>query len=256
MELLRRAPESCQHVTTAAAATRAAYRVFATVATPTGGDNSDRIAALRKAARSKIAETDAAARAKPVQYSTSVRGVRHVVAVGSGKGGVGKSTVAVNLALGLSALGLRCGLLDADIHGPSIPRLMNLQVQPFLPDTPRRPQLRRGSVVCCAGPSLQLLVSKPLTHATRPQGRPEVGPDHRLVPLENYGLQVMSIGFLLPAEDPDTPVVWRSMMVNKALQQLLHEVAWRDLDVLVVDLPPGGSFPWCQHSIHQCTRLF
>ncbi len=121
--------------------------------------------------------------------------VRNVIAVASGKGGVGKSTVAVNLALALSADGARVGLLDADIYGPSQPHMVGLVgEQPTSED----------------GKTMQ--------------------------PLEALGLQVMSIGFLI---DPDTPMVWRGPMVTSALNQLLHQTEWRDLDYLIVDMPPG-----------------
>ena len=123
-----------------------------------------------------------------------VPGVRHIVAVASGKGGVGKSTTAVNLALGLRANGQRVGLLDADIYGPSMPRMMDISGRPTSPD----------------GKTLR--------------------------PMENYGVRVMSMGFLV-AED--TPMIWRGPMVQSALQQMLRDVDWGELDVLVVDMPPG-----------------
>ena len=121
-------------------------------------------------------------------------GVGAIIAVASGKGGVGKSTCAVNLALALKANGLRVGILDADIYGPSLPRLMHLS------------------------------------------GRPEVIGGRTLKPMEAYGIKVMSMGFLVEEE---TPMIWRGPMVVSALQQMLREVAWGDLDVLVVDMPPG-----------------
>jgi ATP-binding protein involved in chromosome partitioning len=124
-----------------------------------------------------------------------VPGVRAIVAVASGKGGVGKSTVAANLALGLKANGLRVGVLDADIYGPSMPRMLGISNQ--------RPQSRDGKT---------------------------------LQPLENYGLRVMSMGFLV-AED--TPMIWRGPMVMSALQQMLREVDWGELDIMIVDMPPG-----------------
>ncbi len=122
-----------------------------------------------------------------------VPGVKAIIAVASGKGGVGKSTTAVNLAVGLQRLGMQAGILDADIYGPSIPRLLGLNA---------RPQTR----------------------------------DNVLIPMDGFGLKAMSIGFLI-AED--TPVIWRGPMVIKALAQLLHDVDWQPLDVLVVDMPPG-----------------
>ena len=125
----------------------------------------------------------------------AIPGVKSIIAVASGKGGVGKSTTAVNFALALSARGLKVGILDADIYGPSVPKLMGLSGE-----------------------------------------QPEVGEDRRLVPLENYGLKVMSIGFLV---DEETPMIWRAPMAVSALTQMLRESTWGDLDVLVVDLPPG-----------------
>ncbi|KKY14864.1 putative nucleotide binding [Phaeomoniella chlamydospora] len=123
--------------------------------------------------------------------------VLKTIAVSSAKGGVGKSTVSVNLALSFSRLGLRTGILDTDIFGPSIPTLLNL-------------------------------------HDSEP---PELSTSNQLLPLQNYGLKSMSMGYLLPSEQ--APVAWRGLMVMKALQQLLHEVEWGGLDVLVLDLPPG-----------------
>jgi len=123
-----------------------------------------------------------------------VPGVKSIVAVASGKGGVGKSTTAVNLALGLAAGGHRVGVLDADIYGPSQPRMMGIS------------------------------------------GRPTSHDGKTLEPMQNYGVKVMSMGFLV-AED--TPMIWRGPMVMSALQQMLRDVNWGELDVLVVDLPPG-----------------
>jgi ATP-binding protein involved in chromosome partitioning len=120
--------------------------------------------------------------------------VRNIIAVASGKGGVGKSTTAVNLALALAAEGAAVGLLDADIYGPSQPMMMGLS------------------------------------------GKPESHDGKTMEPLENYGVQVASIGFMI---DPDQPMVWRGPMVTQALQQLLELTNWRDLDYLVVDMPPG-----------------
>jgi ATP-binding protein involved in chromosome partitioning len=123
-----------------------------------------------------------------------VPGVKAIIAVASGKGGVGKSTTAVNLALGLQAIGLKIGILDADIYGPSMPRLLGIT------------------------------------------GRPETISGRLLRPLERYGLKVMSMGFLVEEE---TPMIWRGPMVMSALTQMLREVEWGELDVLVVDMPPG-----------------
>jgi ATP-binding protein involved in chromosome partitioning len=123
-----------------------------------------------------------------------VPGVSAIVAVASGKGGVGKSTVAANLALGLRANGLRVGVLDADIYGPSMPRMLGIS------------------------------------------GRPRSRDGKTLIPMENYGLKCMSMGFLVPE---DTPMIWRGPMVMSALQQMLREVEWGELDIMVVDMPPG-----------------
>jgi ATP-binding protein involved in chromosome partitioning len=121
-------------------------------------------------------------------------GVRAIIAVASGKGGVGKSTVAVNLALGMTANGLRVGVLDADIYGPSVPRMLGIT------------------------------------------GKPSMIDKNTLRPMENYGLKCMSIGFLVPE---DTPMIWRGPMVMSALQQMLRDVDWGELDVMIVDMPPG-----------------
>src|SRR4026208_619209 len=123
-----------------------------------------------------------------------IPGVDAVIAVASGKGGVGKSTTAVNLALGLRDLGLKVGVLDADIYGPSLPDLLALREKP-----------------------------------------PTIG-GTRLKPIERYGLTVMSIGFLI---DEETPMIWRGPMVMSAITQMLREVEWGKLDVMVVDMPPG-----------------
>src|SRR4051812_8617399 len=135
--------------------------------------------------------------ARPAPRGDSVQGVpgvEAIIAVASGKGGVGKSTTAVNLALGLASLGLRVGILDADIYGPSLPKLLAIK---------ERPQTLGGT---------------------------------RLKPITRYGLTVMSIGFLI---DEETPMIWRGPMVISALTQMLREVEWGTLDVMVVDMPPG-----------------
>ena len=125
---------------------------------------------------------------------SGIPGVAAIIAVASGKGGVGKSTTAVNLALGLRDLGLNVGILDADIYGPSMPKLLAIR---------ERPQTIGGT---------------------------------RLKPIERYGMPVMSIGFLIEEE---TPMIWRGPMVMSALTQMLREVEWGTLDVMVVDMPPG-----------------
>jgi ATP-binding protein involved in chromosome partitioning len=124
----------------------------------------------------------------------AIPGIGAIIAVASGKGGVGKSTLAVNLALGLQANDLRVGILDADIYGPSMPRLLGIT------------------------------------------GRPEAVAGKTLKPMEGYGLKVMSMGFLV---DEETPMIWRGPMVISAITQMLREVEWGELDVLVVDMPPG-----------------
>ena len=131
---------------------------------------------------------------QPGSSKVGVPGVRAIIAVASGKGGVGESTTAVNLALGLQALGLKVGMLDADIYGPSLPRLLKIS------------------------------------------GRPQQQEDRIIIPMENYGLKVMSMGFLV---DEEAAMIWRGPMVQSALMQMLREVAWGELDVLVLDMPPG-----------------
>ncbi len=121
-------------------------------------------------------------------------GVKNIVAVASGKGGVGKSTTAINLALGLAAAGLRVGMLDADIYGPSQPRMMGVS------------------------------------------GRPDSPDGEKLEPMFGHGIKVMSMGFLV---EEDTPMIWRGPMVMSALQQMLRDVNWGELDVMIVDMPPG-----------------
>jgi len=136
----------------------------------------------------------AAAQAGAQRTKAGVPGIEAIIAVASGKGGVGKSTTAVNLALAMKANGLRVGILDADVYGPSMPRLLGIN------------------------------------------GRPQQIENRIIVPMENYGIKVMSMGFLV---DEGTAMIWRGPMVQSALMQMLREVAWGDLDVLVVDMPPG-----------------
>ena len=126
---------------------------------------------------------------------TTLPGVTHIVAVASGKGGVGKSTTAMNLAVALSVAGKKVGLLDADVYGPSIPRMLGLKDQ-----------------------------------------KPESADGKTITPLMNHGVKCMSMGFLV---DEDTPMVWRGPMVQSALMQMLRQVEWAPLDILVLDMPPG-----------------
>jgi len=129
-----------------------------------------------------------------VEFKNLIPGIKRCVVVGSGKGGVGKSTVTVNLAIAMVQQGLKVGLLDSDIYGPSIPMMLGLKDSPL------------GT------------------------------PDGKILPLDAFGLKVMSMGLLI---EEDRPVIWRGAMLNKALQQFLKDVAWGDLDVLFIDLPPG-----------------
>lgn len=148
--------------------------------------------------------------AHPIPITSKLKNIKHIIAVSSGKGGVGKSTVAVNLAIASSQLGKRVALLDADIYGPSIPTMMNLVNE-----------------------------------------RPKLTELNQLIPLVNYGVELMSIGFLLAQ---DAPTIWRGPMVMSAIDQMLHEVAWSpDTDLLVIDMPPGTGD--AQISISQRTPL-
>jgi len=150
---------------------------------------------VRKGAR--LADDPQAAAVPPVGAERPAN-VRRVIAIASGKGGVGKSTIAANLAVAFQQLGLRVGLLDADVYGPSAPRMLGVD------------------------------------------GEPAFGPEKKLIPLEAWGIQVMSIGFLV---DEAAPMIWRGPMASSAVRQMMHDVAWGSadapLDVLVVDLPPG-----------------
>ncbi|TAN63760.1 iron-sulfur cluster carrier protein ApbC [bacterium] len=131
---------------------------------------------------------------KKLPEKSAIPGVKNTIAIASGKGGVGKSTVAVNLALALSATGSKVGLLDMDVYGPSVPTMMGI-------------------------------------HKT-----PEATPDEKLMPLENHGLKLMSVGFML---DEETPLIWRGPLVMQLVKQFLMGVMWGELDYLVIDLPPG-----------------
>lgn len=163
----------------------------------------ERVAAYQQACEQAVKQLDGVTsvhvkpavtvRAKPEERATMPH-VKHVVAVASGKGGVGKSTTAVNLAVALAQQGKRVGLLDADIYGPSMPTMLGVS------------------------------------------GRPEPVGDKRIKPLQAHGVSVMSIGFLV---DPDQPMVWRGPMVHGALSQFLDQVEWGELDVVIVDMPPG-----------------
>lgn len=128
------------------------------------------------------------------EYNLNPLGIRYLVAVASGKGGVGKSTTAVNLAVSLAQKGLKVGLLDADIYGPSLPRMMGISE------------------------------------------KPQVSENKKLIPIEKFGVKCMSIGFMVPE---DKPMIWRGPMVQGALQQLLKDVEWGELDILMIDMPPG-----------------
>jgi ATP-binding protein involved in chromosome partitioning len=133
-------------------------------------------------------------RPEPKREKIALPNIKRIIAVASGKGGVGKSTTAVNLAVACVHNGLRVGLVDADIYGPSIPRMLNLS------------------------------------------GKPETDADKKIIPMERYGVKTMSMGFFV-AED--APIIWRGPRVHTAIQQLFRDVAWGELDILIVDVPPG-----------------
>ncbi|MCZ6506790.1 MAG: Mrp/NBP35 family ATP-binding protein [Acidobacteria bacterium] len=154
---------------------------------------SDAIAGTHVRVGLEVKTPEAPGQQAVAQDPSLIPGVRKVVAVASGKGGVGKSTVAANLAIRLAQLGHRVGLLDADIYGPSMPMMFGID-------------------------------EKPLVHGDR------------LQPFERYGVKVMSLGFIL---EVDTPVIWRGPMVMKALEQLLGDVDWGELDYMIIDMPPG-----------------
>jgi ATP-binding protein involved in chromosome partitioning len=156
----------------------------------------DRPASSPAATRAQAARGAAMAgpAAGPTPKAAGVPGVARIIAVASGKGGVGKSTTTANLAVALARTGLKVGVLDADIYGPSMPKMFGIT------------------------------------------GKPRLVSGHTLAPMEAYGLKIMSIGFLI---DEETPMIWRGPMVISAITQMLREVAWGELDVLVVDMPPG-----------------
>ncbi len=148
----------------------------------------------RSTFRALVSVTIRIRRPQATSRAPGVPGIKHVIAVASGKGGVGKSTTACNLALGFAALGHRTGILDADVYGPSQPKLFGLR------------------------------------------GKPRMTAERKLEPMERFGVKVMSVGFLV---DEDLAMIWRGPMVMSAITQMLREVVWGELDVLVVDLPPG-----------------
>lgn len=156
-------------------------------------DGVTSVSAVLTAERAPAANRTKPQPKQPAQ-KPEVPGVAAIIAVASGKGGVGKSTCAVNLALGLQAQGLTVGMLDADVYGPSLPRMLGLS------------------------------------------GKPDSKDGKKLIPMEKWGLKVMSMGFLV---EEDTPMIWRGPMIMSALQQMVFDVEWGKLDVLVVDMPPG-----------------
>ena len=160
---------------------------------PRGGPRAES-PRVREARARAAAQAPPPAPAGAGRHVIEVAGIKHMIAVASGKGGVGKSTTAVNLALGLKAIGLEAGILDADIYGPSQPRLLGLS------------------------------------------GRPQVAKGNTLRPMQGHGLKAMSMGFMV---DEGTPIIWRGPMVVSALTQMLRDVEWGNLDVLVIDMPPG-----------------
>jgi ATP-binding protein involved in chromosome partitioning len=155
---------------------------------------SESVVSALPGVRAVSAAVTSRVRAGTMTQREGIPGVRNIIAVGSGKGGVGKSTVAVNLALALAGEGARVGLLDADVYGPNVPLMM-------------------GST-----------------------GGPRQGVDNKIVPVESYGIKLISMGFFI---DADSPVIWRGPMLTKLLTQFMYDVSWGELDYLVMDMPPG-----------------
>lgn len=187
---VREAAEQAMAAVPGVAKAQVVLTVEADAAPPAPG-----VTRVRKGAR--LSEDPQAAPAPPTAAERPAH-VKRVIAVASGKGGVGKSTVSANLAVAFAQAGLRAGLLDADVYGPSAPRMLGAE------------------------------------------GEPAFGPEKKLIPLEAWGVKVMSIGFLV---DEGAPMIWRGPMASSAVRQMMHDVAWgseaEPLDVLVVDLPPG-----------------
>lgn len=190
--------DAVEHLTHCEGAVKAVLRVQAPSAAVKDAVARDADAALRRLSWVTDVNLDVQAETPQEEPAQEGPALRNVLAVASGKGGVGKSTVAVNLAAGLARAGSRTGLLDADVYGPSVPTMLALT------------------------------------------GRPEViegeGGRRMLAPMVKHGMKVMSMGFLV---EPEKPVIWRGPMLHGALRQFLNDVAWGDLDVLVIDLPPG-----------------
>jgi ATP-binding protein involved in chromosome partitioning len=155
---------------------------------------SETVVSALPGVRSAVAEVTSRVRTGTMTQREGIPGVRNIIAVGSGKGGVGKSTVAVNLALALAGEGARVGLLDADVYGPNVPLMMGAS------------------------------------------GGPRQGVDNKILPVESYGIKLISMGFFI---DADSPVIWRGPMLTKLLTQFMYDVSWGELDYLVMDMPPG-----------------
>jgi ATP-binding protein involved in chromosome partitioning len=156
--------------------------------------DAERLVAALPGVTAARARMTAEVRARGGMGKQGVPGIRNIIAVGAGKGGVGKSTTAVNVALALQRKGARVGLLDADVYGPNIPQMLGIS------------------------------------------GQPEVSPEQKMLPPVAFGIKVMSMGMLVPA---DQPIIWRGPMLHGAVQQFMRDVVWGELDYLVVDLPPG-----------------